>query len=170
MRYIGIVIASIILLLMTSAIRADEMGIIVGSKHLGVHYAYNFNENNSGLYYKKDNWEIGVYKNSLYSTSFYTGFDQNLISTKTVDFSLFVGIVTGYQDGDEEKYIKKDVTVIEEGPKSKLMAAIFPHVAFKSDNFKLDFGLVPNPARIFGYGKGTFGYSGVVTVRAGLEF
>lgn len=64
------------------------IGVHIASYHL----SGNFNEINPGVYCQTENYEIGVYHNSLSKTSVYAA-----RSFQSENWGLMAGVVTGYR-------------------------------------------------------------------------
>lgn len=78
---------------------SKEKDLSIGVHMRSYHDAGHFNNNNHGLYIRKDNFVVGDYYNSIKKNSFYFGY---ILEVKTPNVPLvdsvgiMVGIITGY--------------------------------------------------------------------------
>ncbi len=116
-------------LLITSAQASD---LIVGA-HIGSwHSDPGYNNKNPGLYIRKDNIQIGSYKNSINKNTTYTGYVKDFDLFSGVSVGGMIGLGTGYS----KTVVPMVVTSIKLGdnvrisyiPKVKARQLYTPHV------------------------------------------
>lgn len=69
----------------------ETLCVAIGLHIASHHMTGKFNEINPGVYCQTENYEVGVYKNSLSKTSVYSA-----KSFQGENFGLMLGVVTGY--------------------------------------------------------------------------